>query len=365
MTTAPLRSASLPRLDGLDVARGLAFVGMVLVNYGVVMAMGGRDPAWVKALRDAFTGRAAALFVLLAGAGLSLMVSRAAQRDPARGIAGARRIYAQRALALLIGGYAFYPFWEGDILHYYGVYLALGALLAPLRSRWLLCVAALCVGAFVAIYHWWIPYRVVDVFMPKFWTWDGQIRNLFYNGWHPLFPWFAFFSTGMVVGRLSLGRVSVQASLLIVGLILAVCAGYGSESVIEQLQDSDLPRYRSKPWTQLLTTSCLPPGPLYVLAAVGSSLAVIGVSLMSTRLPRAVWTPLARVGRMALTLYVAHVVLGLGLWETSGGKEGRGNLQEVFWWWLATVAASMVFATLWLHRLRRGPLEYVLRKICG
>ena len=68
---------------------------------------------------------------------------------------------------------------------------------------------------------------------------------------------------------------------------------------------------------------------------------------------------------MALTLYVAHVVLGLGLWEMSGGKEGRGNLQEVFWWWLATVAVSMVFATLWLHRLRRGPLEYVLRKICG
>ena len=135
--------------------------------------------------------------------------------------------------------------------------------------------------------------------------------------------------------------------------------------VIEQLQDSDLPRYRSKPWTELLTTSCLPPGPLYVLAAVGSSLAVIGVSLMSTRLPRTVWTPLARVGRMALTLYVAHVVLGLGLWEMSGGQEGRGNLQEVFWWWLATVAVSMVFATLWLHWLRRGPLEHVLRKVCG
>ena len=73
---------------------------MVLVNYGVVMAMGGRDPAWVKALRDAFTGKAAALFVLLAGAGLSLMVSRAAQRDPDRGAAGARRVYAHRALAL-------------------------------------------------------------------------------------------------------------------------------------------------------------------------------------------------------------------------------------------------------------------------
>ncbi|MEC7725345.1 MAG: heparan-alpha-glucosaminide N-acetyltransferase domain-containing protein, partial [Planctomycetota bacterium] len=168
--SSPPRAPST-RLDGLDVARGIAFTGMVLVNYGVVMAMGGRNPAWIRELREACTGRAAALFVLLAGAGLALMVARAAARDPGRGAGEARRVYARRALALLVGGYAFYPFWEGDILHYYGVYLALGALLAPLRSRWLLLLAIVAVGGFVAIYQWWIPYRWSDVLMPSFWTW--------------------------------------------------------------------------------------------------------------------------------------------------------------------------------------------------
>ena len=145
-STAAAQAGNSARLDGLDVARGFAFIGMVLVNYGVVMAMGSRDPEWIRELREACTGRAAALFVLLAGAGLSLMICRAQERDAAQGARDARRVYARRALVLLIGGYAFYPFWEGDILHYYGVYLALGAWLAPLRSRWLLLLALFAVA---------------------------------------------------------------------------------------------------------------------------------------------------------------------------------------------------------------------------
>ena len=50
-----------PRLDGLDVARGIAFIGMVLVNFGVVMAFGNRNPTWVRYMLDCCTGRAAAL----------------------------------------------------------------------------------------------------------------------------------------------------------------------------------------------------------------------------------------------------------------------------------------------------------------
>ena len=41
-----------PRLDGLDVARGIAFIGMVLVNFGVVMAFGNRNPTWVRYMLD-------------------------------------------------------------------------------------------------------------------------------------------------------------------------------------------------------------------------------------------------------------------------------------------------------------------------
>lgn len=364
LITAAQRGNSA-RLDGLDVARGFAFIGMVLVNYGVVMAMGSRDPEWILGLREACTGRAAALFVLLAGAGLALMICRAQERDAAHGARDARRVYARRALVLLIGGYAFYPFWEGDILHYYGVYLSLGALLAPLRSRWLLLLAIFAVGGFVAIYQWWIPYRWADVLAPKFWTWGGQAKNLFYNGWHPLFPWFAFFLIGMAVGRLPLQRAGTQVTLLVAGTALALSAAYGSAAVVDALRDGDLPRYVSAPLVSLLGTSCLPPGPLYVLEATGTALAVIGASTLLARAPRLLWLPLARVGRLALTLYVAHVVVGLGLWRAMGGEDGRSDLEEVFRWWLWTALVALVFATLWLQALRRGPLELLLRKLCG
>ena len=115
----------------------------------------------------------------------------------------------------------------------------------------------------------------------------------------------------------------------------------------------------------LFGTSCLPPGPLYVLEATGTALAVIGASTLLARAPRLLWLPLARVGRLALTLYVAHVVVGLGLWRAMGGADGRSDLEEVFRWWLWTALAALAFATLWLQALRRGPLELLLRKLCG
>ena len=92
---------------------------------------------------------------------------------------------------------------------------------------------------------------------------------------------------------------------------------------------------------------------------------MIGAASLLARAPRLLWLPVARVGRLALTLYVAHVVVGLGLWEALGGREGRGDLEEVFRWWLWTVVASLAVSTLWLQWLRRGPLELVLRKLCG
>ena len=59
------------RLDGLDVARYLAFVGMVIVNFKI--AMGASDDGGILGiLTGALEGRAAATFVVLAGIGLGL-----------------------------------------------------------------------------------------------------------------------------------------------------------------------------------------------------------------------------------------------------------------------------------------------------
>ena len=55
-------TARADRLQAYDVARGLAFLGMVIVNYKILLS--GRNPAgpgWLDGLTSVCTGRAAAI----------------------------------------------------------------------------------------------------------------------------------------------------------------------------------------------------------------------------------------------------------------------------------------------------------------
>ena len=71
-------TVSSGRLEAYDIARGLAFLGMVVVNYRILLSgLNPAGPDWLNSLTGVFTGRAAALFVVVAGAGISLMASRA------------------------------------------------------------------------------------------------------------------------------------------------------------------------------------------------------------------------------------------------------------------------------------------------
>jgi uncharacterized membrane protein YeiB len=61
------------RILGYDLARAGAFFGMLLVNFSVLMGSGSSDPNWLDWVTGVIRGRAAATFVVLAGAGLSLL----------------------------------------------------------------------------------------------------------------------------------------------------------------------------------------------------------------------------------------------------------------------------------------------------
>ncbi|MEL6625785.1 MAG: heparan-alpha-glucosaminide N-acetyltransferase domain-containing protein, partial [Bacteroidota bacterium] len=63
------------RIIGIDVARALAVIGMIIVNFKVVL--GEKGESWLKPFANVFFGKAAALFVVLAGVGLALMTNTA------------------------------------------------------------------------------------------------------------------------------------------------------------------------------------------------------------------------------------------------------------------------------------------------
>ena len=61
-------------------------LGMIVVHFGLVMAVDPTRPAWSALIMHLLDGRAAATFVVLAGVGLTLRSRRAvaAGDDPAR-----------------------------------------------------------------------------------------------------------------------------------------------------------------------------------------------------------------------------------------------------------------------------------------
>jgi hypothetical protein len=135
--------------------------------------------------------------------------------------------FFNRSLFLFGFGYVWYPYWSGDILHFYGLYLLLGSLIVGLRSRWLILLGAatLITGLFLQ-YHFdfqegWRGYEYIST---EFWSLKGALRNLFFNGWHPFLPWFAFLLIGMLLMRLNIQRRGVQVALILVGAVVFVVA---------------------------------------------------------------------------------------------------------------------------------------------
>lgn len=223
---APLESVSR-RILGYDFARALAFIGMVLVNFKLVMNTNGGGPAWLDWLVGLLAGRAAATFVVLAGVGISLLSQQARLSGDNHKISQIRHTLLKRALFLFVIGLLYAPIWPPDILHFYGVYIAIGALLLPVAEKWLWRLAFAFVGLFVVLFllfdyetGWdWVTLTYLD-----FWQMPGMIRHSFFNGFHPVIPWTAFLLVGMWLGRQDVANPLFRKKLLWGSLALVVVA---------------------------------------------------------------------------------------------------------------------------------------------
>lgn len=347
-------NASPGRLVGMDVARALAVIGMVLVNFEVSLAADA-EPAWLASTTALAHGRASALFVVLAGFGLQLMAT--AHGDRAR----TRRIVLRRALFLLVVGYAFLPLWPGDILHYYAFFFALGAAALAWSARALLIgVVAFAIGFCVVGLPLYERGWDFDTFeYVGLWTAEGAALNLFVNGFHPLLPWCAFLLWGMwLARRVADGRLGGARPIAIAaGVALAV--ELASRAAVAAVADEP-------ELAELLGTGSMPPMPWYLLAAGATATAVLlgCIHLVDHRrlLPEAVVRPLARTGQLALTLYVGHVLVGIGILYELGVEL---TLVEVVAWWAAFSVGAVLTAHLVRRRFRTGPLEWLLRRAGG
>lgn len=354
------------RVIGYDLARALAVFGMVIVNFKIVMSAEKNGPAWLVGLVGLLDGRAAATFVVLAGAGLSLLSQKGRVVKDRERLARDRRTLLKRALFLLVFGLLYTPIWPADILHFYGVYIALAAFLlaAPARRLWS-CSGAL-VLAFVVLFftlnyeHAW-DWDTLEY--DGFWTPSGMIRHLFYNGFHPVIPWLAFLFVGNVLGRLNMRDPIIRRCVFLWGAGIAVIAEGVSWILIRTLSAGASP-VGQKAILAIFGTAPMPPMPLYMLAGAGTACAIIAVAItLGERYMNSAWIrPFVATGQLALTLYVAHVVLGMGVLEAIGRLENQ-TLPFSLLAALVFCMVSVVFAQLWRKRFKRGPLEAIMRTL--
>ncbi|MEE9428573.1 MAG: DUF418 domain-containing protein [Paracoccaceae bacterium] len=332
------------RLGGLDAARFAAFVGMVLVNFRIAAGVSA-DGGYASGFINLLEGRAAALFVVLAGIGFVL-----GRFDTI--------ITLKRALFLFVLGMLNQTIFEADIIHFYALYFVVALPFTGMSGRGLLVLAGLTLlistAALIGLDYeqgWdWDTLQYAD-----FWSFSGFIRNSFYNGWHPVLPWIAFFFIGMWVGKMALEQSVTQKRLIIGGIVVAVLAGLLSRwlsALDPQLAD-------------LFGTSSIPPGPLYIIAASGSAVAMIGLFLqifpMLERIGVENW--LTAPGKMSLTLYIAHILLGMGLLEALGLLGGSLSNTTILTYAITFCLIAALFARAWFTKVSRGPLEGLMRKM--
>lgn len=309
---------------------------------------------------DFLQGRGAGLFLVLAGVGLSLQAGR-------RTFPELRREMLRRGLFLFAAGMVHRLFNAGDILHIIGLATLLAIPLLRLKSSWLVGIAAglaLAVPIICGSADFYASWAIKDVLVQSgygdigmnsvtityrndvFWTLKGFFDHTVWNGLYPLIPKFGLVLVGISLGRLDLGnRKTLQRLGAASGLVFAGTMVFNSLAV--------------SPW---LKVAILPHTPMYIVSAAASACMVIAICQLSTQF----WgQALAKVGRLAFTAYISHVVvfavMVTGLrWIWPGSY-----LNYPFWVPVAATGVYMAlilgFGSWYFSSYAKGPLEYLMR----
>jgi uncharacterized membrane protein YeiB len=345
------------RINGLDLARGLAIIGMIGAHVGIPPNLSWSPSTWQALVY----GRSAALFGVLAGVSIALLSggTRPASGDD---LVRARvRIMVRAACVFVIGGVL--ELFGTHVLVILTVYAVLFFLALPfLRwspGRLLLLAAGLAVIA--------PPVSLLMSQVMLVAEGEQGFHALMLTGAYPALWWWGFVLVGLALGRLDLTARRIRVVLLVAGAAMAL-AGFTLGGLSTRLLANGVAypeptdAYERMPgwdeetlgqwdWTWLTGAQPHSGTALWLLASAGFAAAVIAVCLVvADAFPRLSY-PIASVGAMALTMYSLHVV---AFWVFPSAASGGWPV------WLLFIAGAIVFAVGWRLVAGRGPLERVL-----
>ena len=354
--SAPAREGG--RLVGLDLARALAFGGMLLAHFAASGPGRAGDPGWLRALDNAADGRAAPLFCALLGVGAGLLA--------AKGTPDA--VFVRRGLVLFALGLAIWPSVDRIylILPHYGLLLAAIPLLRRLPTRWLVPTAA---AAFL------LPSLVVAVVdghgfragaQPSSYAElldaGGLAWHLLWAGGYPVMGWVGFVLVGMWLVRQDLADGAAQVRLLAGGVAVALTQPLIA-AVFHALGGWPDPS-ESGGIAAFFDGSAHSNQLAWYVLASSTAVAAIAACLLLTRRPAAPIRAVVHLGQLAQSAYLAHILLGEVLvWNWL--RDVRPPLVTQVAIVVAVFAVFAAAADAWRARYRRGPVEGILRALSG
>jgi uncharacterized protein len=369
------------RIQSIDILRGFALFGILLVNmmsfaypgflYPALQSpnLSGADRAVEWTVRVFTQASFYTIFSFLFGLGFALQMRRLQER-------GGLPIYARRLLILLAFGLLHSIFiWTGDILHTYAL---VGFLLIPFRDtrgRWLLLWGL--AGILLATYLYWSALNIAGMlelpretraeivrtysegsYLEVTQTRWAESLNRFFNTLYGLPRFLALFMLGLYIGRRRIiERAHLHLGLLrwvaVLGLIIGLAGKgpYGYDLLTGAFTPDTARFFRSLAFNVS--------GP-----AMGIAYVAILLLLLQSRVGQALLAPLAAVGRMALTNYLLQSIICTTLFY----GYGLGLYAQVGTLW-TTVLACIIFglqvplSLVWLRHYRYGPMEWLWRTL--
>ena len=329
-------------------------------------------PEWLLRLAEQVDGRAAALFVFLAGMGVALLTGKSRRSGDPAALRADRFLLLRRALFLFVIGMAFRQIWDFDILHFYGVYLFAVSFLFAARERWIIAAIALLTFVFPLLY-----YVLPSQFGIPFWGDDREPA--------PARDRDRYLLPGLSSGRAlaspscspacwsggsTLSAARTRRRMLLVGMLLVLVSEALAQLLLNfgglKLAFALGPRETVEAAADMFGSDPYPPMPLFVTVGIGWALVVSSLCLgIAGRWGERAWLmPLIHAGQLALSVYIFHGTVGI--WAPGWfGYEPPQSLSWVLGYCVVFYAVTILLATLWRRAFSRGPVEIAMRWLTG
>jgi uncharacterized protein len=395
ITAAPQPVCEKERIVSIDVLRGAALLGILVMNiqYFSMLAAAYSNPTaygdltganyWVWLLSHTLADeKFMTIFSMLFGAGIVLMTSRIEATGKSSALLHCRRM----GWLILFGLAHAYLLWSGDILVTYGICGLPVYLFRKLRPRTLLVLGLLAVSVAPAVLtsygvwsrHWapaqvavareqlWMPSsaRAAEEIAAYRGNWKDQMKFRVPDSLQMETIFFVTFTfwrvTGLMLAGMALFKLGVFSArrrppLYWTMIAAALCIGipvilYGTHLDFASGWDfrySFFYGVQFNYWASLLV-----------------SFGWVGAMMLASR--TAALLPytrrLAAVGRMAFTNYILHTVICTTIFYGHGfGLFGKVDRVWQLVIVVAVWALQLALSPLWLERFFFGPLEWLWR----